>query len=62
MNRKARTSTIRESIVEHVLERFQKHHGKEEHNQNYAESKFSRRMEEKEIMHMIEEEGEDARR
>lgn len=48
----------REQIVEHVLERYQKHHGKEEYNQNYAESKFSRKMEEKELMQLIEEGGE----
>ena len=60
--KKDKAGTVRGSIVEQVLERFQKNHGKEEYNQNYAESKFSRKMEEKELMHMIEEEGEDARR
>ena len=48
----------RESIIETVLERYQKHHGNEEQNKNYAESKFSRRMEEKELMQLIEEGGE----
>ena len=57
-------STVRESIVENVLEKFVKPLGnKEEVNQNYAESKFSRKIEEKELMQLIEEEGgEDARR
>ena len=57
---KAHVGTARESIIEQVLERYSKHHGKEEHNQNYAESKFSRKLEEKELMQLIEEGGEAA--
>jgi hypothetical protein len=53
-----RTGGTRDQIVEHVLERYQKHHGKEEYNQVYAESKFSRKLEEKELMQLIEEGGE----
>jgi hypothetical protein len=41
-----------------VLERYQRNGGKEEQNKNYAESKFSRRLEEKELMHLMEEGGE----
>jgi hypothetical protein len=44
------------------LDRFQKNKGQEDYNQNYAESKFSRKMEAKELMQYIEEEGEEARR
>ena len=53
-----RTGGTRDQIIEHVLERYQKPHGKEEYNQVYAESKFSRKLEEKELMQLIEEGGE----
>jgi len=48
----------REQIVESVLERYSRPHGKEEQNKNYAESKFSRRLEEKELIQLMEEGGE----
>lgn len=54
----------REQIVENVLERYA-HHGKEQYNQVYAESKFSRKLEEKELIQLMEnggEEGEEQRR
>ena len=57
--------SIKNSIVENVLEKYQNKlaGNKEEVNQNYAESKFSKKIEEKELMQLIEEEGgEDARR
>jgi len=48
----------REQIVESVLERYARPHGKEEQNKIYAESKFSRRLEEKELIQLMEEGGE----